>query len=338
MEQRGVIHFYFQMKVSNSDIYSHLVQVYGENALSLKSVEYWTHQFKTGRNTIEDAARSGRPKEISYRFSIQNLIDDDPYISARQIAQITCIPLASVLRILRNDLGYKYKHLRWIPHTLTSQMKKNRVTQCIEILNALRSAKRSHFNNIITGDESWFLYVNQPKARWVLADEDPGEIVEPSIYQKKIMVTIFVRKNGTFFVELLPQGQKFNSEYFVDSIIPLISDLAYPNGYKSGEKKCLLHFDNAPSHKSNLTKNVLAKYPFKVLPNPAYSPDVSPLDFGVLGTVKSKMPIIEIDSEEELKETIESILSDLGVDFFKQLFRAWEERLEKVINTDGCYI
>ena len=114
--------------------------------------------------------------------------------------------------------------------------------------------------------------------------------------------------------------------------------MAYPNGYKSGEKKCLLHFDNAPSHKSNLIKNVLAKYPFKVLPNPAYSPDVSPLDFGVLGTVKSKMPIIEIDSEEELKETIESILSDLGVDFFKQLFNAWEERLEKVINTDGCYI
>lgn len=40
-------------------------------------------------------------------------------------------------------------------------------------------------------------------------------------------------------------------------------------------------------------------------------PDVSPLDFRILGTVKSKMPFIEIYSEEELKETIESILSDL---------------------------
>ena len=338
MEQRGVIHFYSKMKVSNKDIHSHLVQVYGEDALSLKSVEYWTQEFKVGRNMIEDAARSGRPKEISYRFIIQSLVEDDPYISARQIAKATYIPLTTVLDILKNELGYNYRHLRWIPHQLTCQMKKNRVTQCTQILNALRSAKRSHFSNIITGDESWFLYVNQPKARWVLADEDPGEIVEPSIYQKKIMVTIFIRKNGTFFVELLPEGQKFNSSYFTKSIIPLISDLAYPNGYKQGEKKCLLHFDNAPSHRSNLTKSVLAKYPFKMLPNPAYSPDVSPLDFGVLGTVKSKMPIIEIESEEALKETIESILSDLGIDFFKQLFRAWEERLEKVINANGSYI
>lgn len=265
MEQRGVIHFYSKMKVSNKDIHSHLVQVYGEDALSLKSVEYWTHEFKVGRNTIEDAARSGRPKEISYRFNIQSLVEDDPYISARQIAKATYIPLTTVLDILKNELGYNYRHLRWIPHQLTCQMKKNRVTQCTQILNALRSAKRSHFSNIITGDESWFLYVNQPKARWVLADEDPGEIVEPSIYQKKIMVTIFIRKNGTFFVELLPEGQKFNSSYFTKSIIPLISDLAYPNGYKQGEKKCLLHFDNAPSHRSNLTKSVLAKYPFKIL-------------------------------------------------------------------------
>lgn len=338
MEQRGVIHFYSKMKVSNKDIHSHLVQVYGEDALSLKSVEYWTHEFKVGRNTIEDAARSGRPKEISYRFNIQSLVEDDPYISARQIAKTTNIPLTTALDILKNELGYNYRHLRWIPHQLTYQMKKNRATQCTQILNALRSAKRSHFSNIITGDESWFLYVNQPKARWVLADEDPGEIVEPSIYQKKIMVTIFIRKNGTFFVELLPEGQKFNSAYFTKSIIPLISDLAYPNGYKQGEKKCLLHFDNAPSHRSNLTKSVLDKYPFKMLPNPAYSPDVSPLDFGVLGTVKSKMPIIEIESEEALKETIESILGDLGIDFFKQLFRAWEERLEKVINANGSYI
>lgn len=29
------------------------MQLYGENALSLKSFEYWTNQFKVGRNTIE---------------------------------------------------------------------------------------------------------------------------------------------------------------------------------------------------------------------------------------------------------------------------------------------
>ena len=37
--------------------------------------------------------------------------------------------------------------------------------------------------------------------------------------------------------------------------------LAYPNGYTQGNKKCLLHYDNAPVHKSTATKNELAKYP-----------------------------------------------------------------------------
>ena len=156
--------------------------------------------------------------------------------------------------------------------------------------------------------------------------------------KKKSMVSIFIKKNGTFFVDLLPNGQKFNSEYFVDSIIPQINTLAYPKGYKYGNKRCLLHFDNAPSHKSALTKSVLAKLPFNLIPNPEYSPDVSPLDFGIFGTVKNKMPYESIDSEESLKEIIVSILNDLGKEFIKRVFEAWEERLIQVIKNKGEYI
>ena len=57
-------------------------------------------------------------------------------------------------------------------------------------------------------------------------------------------------------MDLLPSDKKFNSEYFDNSIIPQINTLAYPKGYKYGNKRCLLHFDNAPSHKSALIKSV----------------------------------------------------------------------------------
>lgn len=39
--------------------------------------------------------------------------------------------------------------------------KKNFVSQCIEISNALRSAKNSFFNNIITGDVGSYILNNQ---------------------------------------------------------------------------------------------------------------------------------------------------------------------------------
>lgn len=51
------------------------------------------------------------------------------------------------------------------PHFLTPEIKKIRVLQAKEILNALQTANRSHMSNIKTCDESWLLYVNQPKAR-----------------------------------------------------------------------------------------------------------------------------------------------------------------------------
>lgn len=81
------------------------------------------------------------------------------------------------------------------------------VLQAQVILNALQTVNRSHTSNIITGDESWLLYVNRSRARWFLADDYPGDIVQKSDFQKKIMSSIFIRKNGTFF------GSPINGDY-----------------------------------------------------------------------------------------------------------------------------
>ena len=62
------------------------------------------------------------------------------------------------------------------------------------------------------------------------------------------------------------------------------------------------------------------------------------MDFGIFGTVKNKMPYESIDSEESLKEIIVSILNDLGKEFIKRVFEAWEERLIQVIKNKGEYI
>ena len=133
-------------------------------------------------------------------------------------------------------------------------------------------------------------------------------------------------------------GQNFYSEYFVNSIVPQINSYANTDGYKYGNRKCFLHFDDAPSHKSALKKSILAKMPFNLVQNPEYSPDVSLLDFGIFGTVKNRMIYESVDSEEALKEIIETILNDLGKDFIEHVFQAWEERLQKVIDNNGEYI
>ena len=114
--------------------------------------------------------------------------------------------------------------------------------------------------------------------------------------------------------------------------------MAYPNGYRIGDKKAYVHFDNAPFHKSSAVNESLSDYPFVLIPHPPYSPDISPLDLGVFGIVKEKMPYEELESDEELKDAITSILKELGPEFIKNIFKEWIKRLEQVISTNGEYI
>ena len=152
------------------------------------------------------------------------------------------------------------------------------------------------------------------------------------------MVTIFIKKNGDFFIELLPDGKTFNTEYFNQVIIPQIFSLAFPDGKVKYKKRALLHFDNATSHKEHHVMETLNENHFKLILNPPYSLDISPLDFGVFGTIKEMLQSEMSESEDELKERIHEILTNLGKGFITNVFSTWERRLQQVIDTNGLYI
>ena len=101
---------------------------------------------------IEDVPRSGRPPDPRKRSLVQALIENDLFITIRQIARKAGISPTIVINILTKELGYNYLHLRWIPHRLTFEMKKRRIEQSRVILDHLQTANKYHFTNIITGD------------------------------------------------------------------------------------------------------------------------------------------------------------------------------------------
>jgi hypothetical protein len=55
------------------------------------------------------------------------------------------------------------------------------------------------------------------------------------------------------------------------------------------EQTWLLHHDNAPSHASVLTQQILAKYKMAVIPHPSYSPDFVPCYFFLFPKMKLKL-------------------------------------------------
>lgn len=338
MEQRAVIHFFYLKKYKSERITKELQEVYGNNAYKQSTVKYWIHQFAIGRIDLNDAPRSGRPNDFSLSSLIQKLLDKDPYLSARQLAKMLNSNHHTIIHCLMDDLGLVWKHLRWVPHFLTKEIKKLRVERSKVLLSKLKECREENFSGILTGDESWFVFCYEPTHRWMLQNEKPEDIVQSTNYQKKVMVSIYISPDGQYLIDILPTGQKFNSQYFCDSILPKLESFAFPDGREKHSRKWLLHFDNAPVHKSKLTTESIDNSNFELLPNPPYSPDLAPLDFAIFGTIKEKMPYAQYLDEEDLLSQIKKILNEFEEGFFARVFEAWEHRLEECIKRKGDYV
>jgi hypothetical protein len=49
----------------------------------------------------------------------------------------------------------KVFQLRWVLYQLTDNLRQVMVAKCGELLRALQAMQRTHFRQIITGDQSW---------------------------------------------------------------------------------------------------------------------------------------------------------------------------------------
>ena len=95
--------------------------------------------------------------------------------------------------------------------------------------------------------------------------------------------------------------------------------------------------DNAPIHKSVMTQEFLVKEGFHVPSHPAYSPDLSPSDFYLLGKLKKHPGSLRFESPDEILYWIEQKFSDIPRVELIRVFQAWEERLRWVIANKGEY-
>jgi hypothetical protein len=77
--------------------------------------------------------------------------------------------------------------------------------------------------------------------------------------------------HGFHLVSLLPKGQKWNSHYYIDHILPEIYDL--PDA--RDRRKLVVHADNARPHVTKRVKQYLEDNNLKNESHPSYSTDCS---------------------------------------------------------------
>ena len=65
VEYRAVIRYLYLKDKAGKEIDSELVDVYGSSAPSYAQVKFWVGEFKRGRTSLEDEARSGHPLDAT---------------------------------------------------------------------------------------------------------------------------------------------------------------------------------------------------------------------------------------------------------------------------------
>ena len=65
VEYRAVIRYLYLKGKTGKGIHGELADVYGFSVLSYAQVKFWVVEFKRGRTSLEDEARSGRPLDAT---------------------------------------------------------------------------------------------------------------------------------------------------------------------------------------------------------------------------------------------------------------------------------
>jgi hypothetical protein len=84
-------------------------------------------------------------------------------------------------------------------------------------------------------------------------------------------------------LDYLPRGQKFNKLYSKDEILPQINGGPNRGRGQSITKSMRIHMDSARVHAAGDCIAEIQRLKMTQLPQPAYSPDLSPCDFWFFG-------------------------------------------------------
>lgn len=202
IEQRYAIAFLHRGGMPANSIQEKLTETYGSAAYKIGAVTYWIRQIILGRINLHEEPPREKPIDEGITNAVKRMIEQNPFLSARQIAKVLGISPNTVIDRLVNYLEYKNFHTRWVPHHLSMDQKRNRVECAKSMLAILQNEKRTHFSNIITGDESWFLFEYCQSSQWVISKEDLIEKTRKTNMEKKNHV------NG-FFQWIRPYRCKF---------------------------------------------------------------------------------------------------------------------------------
>ncbi|EGI63738.1 FLJ37770-like protein [Acromyrmex echinatior] len=113
LQQRVCIKFYVKNGFNGAKTLEMLGNCFGSDVLKKTTVYEWHERFRSGRESVEDNERSGRPstsKTDENINKVREMLANNRKLTIREVAENLNIVYGSVQDIVVNDLGLRYKN------------------------------------------------------------------------------------------------------------------------------------------------------------------------------------------------------------------------------------
>lgn len=268
--------------------------------------------------------------------TVSQIVTENPSSSCRSIAASSDMSKTKVHLILRKDLKlfpYKSRDER----LLTDSARAERLEFCQKFLE--KAEDPDFLKNILFTDEAIFdmnPIINKQNCRHWLK-EKPSPVAFKTSFPAKQMVWIGFTKSfviGPYF---------FPTNVNADSYCEMIESFVLPKlKEKRKLSRTIFQQDGARPHTAEKTLDLLHdSFPAGIISRrsefcwPAYSPDLSPVDFAFWGYLKSKIYGRNFSKLESLRQGLLTAVEEIPHDFYSSSIDSILQRCEMCIAFEG---
>ena len=227
---------------------------------------------------------------------------------------------------------------KMVPKNLTTEQKANRRDVCLDILDHL-DREPEFSSHVITGDESWILEYNPETKRqsreWHTANSPHPKKVRMSKSKIKSKLISFFDSQGNFHMEFVPPGQTVNQTFYWEVLERLRERVA--RVWPGIERTWMLHHNNVPCHTAVSINELLGERNIPVVPQPPYSPDLSPCDFFLFPRLKNHLKGRHFGTLDNIQKSVTDELKGFPAEAFQHCYKQWKQCLHHCVAAQGNY-
>lgn len=159
-KSRVLIKYVSLKRTTPSEIKNDIDSTLADSSSSLTTIYKWIAEFRRGIASTKGATRSGRLKMATSEEmvrKVEQIVLADRRMKVRERAEALHILNDRGHLMLHESLGMKKLSGRWVPRSLTSEQKEERVPTSKECLELIKRDP-NFYRSFIAMDETWLHY------------------------------------------------------------------------------------------------------------------------------------------------------------------------------------